>query len=417
MKCIFILSRKGSGVKMVVCPRCGVKPPVEKEFCETCGAFLLMEDEVPGSNEGKELPLICPRCQDYRPKGNYCKKCGSLLMRGTPSQATPIISFEKKWIKKRSKEWQRLACERKTLENCLKNLETQKDKISTDACQLMLNSYQERLKELSSLHQGLEEELGSIQKRVLEEIEVLENELKPIQKRLEEFQLLHREAGITKSDFLREKRDLKDKIQWKSKRLKGFREMLSLLPPPMAGPSSPHGLNVLLARPIPMLVGGCLLILVIWGGYGLRQLIFPSEQTISSGGSAPSPTLSSSEKSKPAPKDKEVENIQSLFEKVRQANLQQNIDLFMACFSQDFVDKEKKKSEALKTWNHFNYLTLSFDIKRQKISGDMADIQLEWFIRSSEKKGGKLEENRILLSAILKKENGAWKIFEIRPAS
>lgn len=404
--------------KMIVCPRCGLQHLVKKEFCETCGAFLLMEDEAPGPNEGKEeLPLICPRCQDYRPKGNYCKKCGSLLMRGTPSRESRLISFEKKWVRKRSKEWQRLVNEKKTIENCLKSLETQKEKVSGDVCQLMVNHYQERLKELSCLHQDLEKELGSVQKRVLEEIEILENELKPIQKRLEEFRLLHQEAGITKSDFLKEKRDLQNKIQWRSKRLDMSRELLSLLPQPMAGPHPPKGFRVFFSRPIPFLIAGGLLFFTLLGGYALHQSIFPSEPILSEGSPTATPTLSSSEKPKPAPKDKDVEPIHSLFEKVRQANLQQNIDLFMTCFSQDFVDKEKKKSEALKTWNHFQYHTLSFDIKKQSIAGDTADIQLEWFVKSSEKRSGKLEENRILLSAILKKENGSWKIFEIRPAN
>ncbi len=403
---------------MFVCPRCGLNHPAGKEFCEKCGAFLLMENENLSPNESQEeIALMCPRCQDYRQKGKYCKICGSLLMRGTPLRESRRISLEKKWVRKRSKEWQKLANEKKTLETCLKNLETKKEKISGDVCQLMVNHYQERLKELSSLHQDLEEELADVQRRVLEEVEVLESELKPIQKRLEEFRLLHQEAGITKSDFLKEKRDLQNKIQWRSKRLNMSRELLSLFPQPMASPYTPKGVRRVFSQPIPLLVACGFLILTVLGGYALHQSLFPSEQVISEVRPAPIPARSSSDQQKPTPKEKEIEQIRSLFEKVRQANLQQNIDLFMACFSQDFVDKEKKKSEALKTWTHYHYLNLSFDIKKQSIAGDTADIQLEWFIKSSEKKGGKLEENRILLSAILKKEHGAWKIFEIRPAS
>jgi hypothetical protein len=49
------------------------------------------------------------------------------------------------------------------------------------------------------------------------------------------------------------------------------------------------------------------------------------------------------------------------------------------------------------------------------ISGETADIRLEWLIRSSEKVGGKLQENRVTLDTKLRKENGRWKIQEIKP--
>ncbi len=402
---------------MVVCPRCGLKHPIAKEFCEKCGAFLLMDEEdVPVRGGEEEISWMCPRCQAYRPKGNYCKKCGSLLMQGTPSQASHIISLEKRWVRKRSKEWQKLAKEKNTLEMCLRNLKNQ-EKISSDVCHLMVSQYQERLKELSSLHQEILDELNAVQRRVSEEIQMLENELKPIQKRLEEFQVLLKEGGMTRSDFLREQSDLKKKIRWRIKRLKRCRQILMILPLPVPGISAPKGLHAILVQPTVWMIAAGFFILVLLGGFFLHQSVVQPKQVAFEESSLSSPTPSSLKRSQPTLKDKEIENIRSLFEKVRQANLQQNIDLFMTCFSHDFVDREKKKNEALKTWSHFTYLTLSFDIKKQKISGDTADIQLEWFVRSSEKKGGKLEENRIPLNAVLRKENGSWKIVEIRPLS
>jgi ketosteroid isomerase-like protein len=118
-----------------------------------------------------------------------------------------------------------------------------------------------------------------------------------------------------------------------------------------------------------------------------------------------------------ATEESEAEKIRSLFENIKQANLKKNIDLFMSCYSRDFTDREGKRLDALDTWGFFNYLDLSYDLKKQTISGDTAHVRLEWLIRIIKKTGGKQEERRTLLDATLKKEDGHWKIKEIKAIS
>ena len=115
--------------------------------------------------------------------------------------------------------------------------------------------------------------------------------------------------------------------------------------------------------------------------------------------------------------NEEAKKIGSVFEDFRRANLQKNIDLFMSCFSGDFDDTEQKRKDTLKMWEMFTYYDLSYDLRKQKIVGDAADVQLEWVSKTSERASGKFRNDRTLLDVTLKRERDAWKIKEIRPVS
>ncbi len=133
------------------------------------------------------------------------------------------------------------------------------------------------------------------------------------------------------------------------------------------------------------------------------------------------PPVSPSPEAKPSPSPgteaQEIEKIKSLLENIRQANLQKNIDLFMSCYAQDFKDREGRRLATLENWKNFDYLELSYDLKSHSISGDTANARVEWFILTSSKRGGQSQENKALLDVTFKKEDGSWKIKEIRPVS
>lgn len=402
---------------MVICPQCGMTHETGEEFCRKCRSFLLTDEEDYFPKVEKlETPLLCPICQDLYQKGNYCKKCGSPLREGMESPKKDRQSLKIKWIKNRSKEWLRLLKEKRELEICLKNLETERNKISNDMFILLSDRYQERLKELLTLHQEIEVELDSVRRRGIEEIDLLEEELTPLRKRVEELQLVNKQAGITKDDFQKERKEVSRRLQTRVRHLKKWRQFLSLLPREMREGVVLQAGNPILSRPVPLLMIGSFIILLGAGGYFLHQWYFRPDRLIAKEMVHPLSTPSSAHSPQTVPSNHEIEKIKSLFETVKQANLKQNIDLFMTCFSRDFANREKKRTEALKTWNQFHYVHLSYDLKKKMIAGNTAGIQLEWLVRSSEKVSGKLEESRILLDTILKKEDGGWKIQEVKSA-
>jgi len=113
----------------------------------------------------------------------------------------------------------------------------------------------------------------------------------------------------------------------------------------------------------------------------------------------------------------EKESIKTLLENIRQANLKENIDLFLSCYSSAFKDREGKKKETLETWGNFDYVSLSYDLKSHSVSGDIAHARVEWQLRFSPKSGGAPQESKTVLDVTLKKENDVWKIREVKALS
>lgn len=112
----------------------------------------------------------------------------------------------------------------------------------------------------------------------------------------------------------------------------------------------------------------------------------------------------------------ELEKIKSLLENIRQANLQKDIDLFISCYASDFKDRDGKKKATLDNWKKFDYLDLSYDLKNPLISGDTAKAKVEWLIKTSSKAGGQPQEIKTTMEVTLKKEEGGWKIKEVKQA-
>ncbi len=125
--------------------------------------------------------------------------------------------------------------------------------------------------------------------------------------------------------------------------------------------------------------------------------------------SSPTPSASG------AAEIQELEDIRNLLENVRQGNLLKNIELFMACYSPSFKDREGKKRETLKTWGNFNYRDLSYDLKDYVISGGIAHARVEWRISFSPKAGGPSQESQTVLEVKFEKREDGWKIAEVKP--
>lgn len=112
----------------------------------------------------------------------------------------------------------------------------------------------------------------------------------------------------------------------------------------------------------------------------------------------------------------EIGKIKGLLENIRQANLQKNIDLFISCYATDFKDREGKKKATLAYWKKFDYLDLSYNLKNPSISSDTAKARVEWLIKISPKTGSQPQESKTILDVTLKKEEGGWKIKEVKQA-
>jgi hypothetical protein len=160
-----------------------------------------------------------------------------------------------------------------------------------------------------------------------------------------------------------------------------------------------------------------LVLFVILFGLTTSQHVGSTSSGLSSSlyDSPPSNLLTSFFDPDPATESNESQKIGFLFECIRQANLQKDIDLFMSCFSRDFVGAEAKRKDTLKMWDTFNYFDLTYEFKRQTIKRNIADVRLEWIVAASEKLGGKPYNATMVLDVVLKREDGGWKIMAIKP--
>jgi uncharacterized membrane protein YvbJ len=160
-------------------------------------------------------------------------------------------------------------------------------------------------------------------------------------------------------------------------------------------------------RPLLLITTSIVILLIIIGGYSLWQRSPQPSKPV------PHPLQSQP----PLIEDKEADKIQSLFETIKQANLKKNIDLFMSCYSLDFKDRKRKRLDTLEIWENFLYLDLTYDLKEQTVYGNTATIKVEWLMKITQKGSRNPEVNRTLLEVILRREEGRWKITEIKPIS
>jgi ketosteroid isomerase-like protein len=222
---------------------------------------------------------------------------------------------------------------------------------------------------------------------------------------------------MTKGDFSREKSEMTREIESRERSLVKYRRIISILPSKLGGRMVSHRVAGNFFQPFPLMVAGGIFMLVVALGYFLWLKPSSSSTPLSKEIASPSAGTPSTQGQSPVSKTEEAEKIRALFENIRQANLKKNIGLFMSCYSHDFEDKEGKRLAVLETWENFNYQDLSYHLKRQTITGDTADVRVEWLIRTSPKAGGQSQDTRTVLNVTLSREEGNWKIKAIRSAS
>ena len=169
--------------------------------------------------------------------------------------------------------------------------------------------------------------------------------------------------------------------------------------------------------PLPLAVAGVIIVIAV---VAYLSTMGPEPSASTSGDPVVlSPAVSSSPPVNPSPQgeEPEIEKIKALLDNIQKANLQKNIDLFMSCYALDFKDREEKKRSTIENWKNFNYTDLSYNVKNQTVSGDTASIEVEWLTKISQNKDSQPRENRTVIDASLKKEDGSWRIKETRTAS
>ena len=406
----------------MICQRCHIEYDESKRFCRNCGSPLSATKQ-PSSEDGSHPPTVervrivrmCPRCHLRFEVGNYCRICGFSLKQELISSDRDRI--DNRLIKRLSSEWSRLRKKKSELETCLGKLEQQRDAFSKETFNPIFQRYQVQMESLSSRLKEIAAEFEPFRAKMSKEIGLLEEETGVIQKRFEEIRSLHRLGAITHTDYFAEKKGIRDEMRSRTRRLKQCRKTISLLTGPFEEGSVSPTMGKILLRPEFSSITAAILILF---AVGVHLLATKNVKTSHSQGSMKvSDTKPSVRAQLPVmlPEAREGEKIKSLFETIRRANLEKKIDLFMSCYAADFKGRREKRLATVDTWNNFDYLNLSYDLKSVAVTSQTAQVRVEWRIGVSPKDGGTLEKTTSLLDVTLKKEDGHWKIGDIKRVS
>jgi len=428
---------------MPLCPTCQSEYGEGTQFCRQCGSPLGARDASPQASERFDFPdrgkarttFLCPKCRVHYGRGTFCRKCGARLTEETISPemeegslpvAAPSMERtesplpDREHIKQLAEQESELGQEKKKFESLIADLEDQRGTLPEGLFRAKFEGYHAKLEEVSSRCDQVDTELKAIGDKALDEIDRLTKGLGPIHQRLDELASLHRSGSIQENELIQERSELENKIKEGEKEIKGYQQLVSLLPYRQGEVVGPPERGRSFLRPLLLAAGG-LVIVVAVAGYlvwpsssDMIKELFPSRSVMTK--DLPTRTLqASSPAPSPAPTQEEIAKIRSLLETIKQANLTKDIDLFISCYATDFNGRDGKKQSTLETWRNLNFVALSYDLQQPVISGNTATARIEWSMKTSDSKGGPLEEDRTVLDVTLKKEKGDWMIKEVKP--
>jgi hypothetical protein len=464
---------------MLICTSCNIKYREDKKYCHFCGNPLVKEEdvpEVPKDKPGEEISEarpICPNCKISYEFGSSCIQCGSALVsqittqtredhkiasgpelevksfrESTPQTPTPSKNEPEIGTGPQVEEepFQRQENQESLIKVTRKNLICPNCKILYERGDSCIRCGSALLTQIPSHSTSQPENLGLTSTQVTpispSKDSGLSDLSKPQVDRLgvniekEAFPEMIGQESAAIEEIHKEEPEV---VHTRGKAKEEFTQSQLSEPPPikkLTGDSRRLFLGA---------VG--ILVIIVAGGYFIWLIyshlitkrpepgvsvsreeisqihpdssvsthpeVFPSEQEKAI--SLPTPSSLPHSSKTPSNGTQEIENMKKLLENIRQANIKKNIDLFISCYAADFKDREGKKRTTLIHWQDFDYLNLSYELKRPSISGDMAKARVEWLMKISPKIGGQPQESRTILDVTLKKEEGGWKIKEVKP--
>jgi hypothetical protein len=427
---------------MVVCPKCHGQEEEGKKFCGSCGNPLSGADSGPnqeslGSKQEEKAQggLICPNCKRVYEWGTFCATCGATLGTQPSSPTDPGDSQPSSQTEAVPEPSPSTEVESPTIEGLESDPfvieETPRKRLVCPSCKII---YEGRdtcvrcgaiLVEHSPSPPQKQEPPPAPEKEQAEtedkeetvglELDRIEEGLRPSP--------LHESLpdpvpGPPPLSLSQDKTDEDlDRLPGK-KTAEGRTERKVIVP-------RKKKINL---RRLP-LEALSILILVIAGGYLLwsfyshviakkpkaaSSLSKTSGEPVKTEALTPGPAVASSDPlpsvQSPPAESQEIEEIKSLLETIRKANLEKDIDLFMSCYGPEFKGREGKRKDVLETWKNFNYLDLSFNLTKESVAGATAQARVEWVSKTSSTKRGTPQESRSLLDVSFQKEENKWRI-------
>jgi hypothetical protein len=186
-------------------------------------------------------------------------------------------------------------------------------------------------------------------------------------------------------------------------------------PPPPSPAPAPAGMpswliSLLAASGIIIII---LLILLFTRGTSLPPAPAPKAEAPAPAPAAPAPGAPAAPAPQPAPPAAPslTEQLQNVLAALREAQLQKNIVQFMSVYSLTYPNLDDKRTNILKSWEHYDYTNLVFTVdKVQPLDPDNAIAWVTWYIDTRNRRTQELSSNTQTYQVRFVKELGHWRI-------
>jgi hypothetical protein len=119
--------------------------------------------------------------------------------------------------------------------------------------------------------------------------------------------------------------------------------------------------------------------------------------------------------SPPSPLISEQEDMINLLGKIRQAQLQKDIHLFMEAYSPDFPESGQKRETMLAIWKKYTYLNSQFKLTDlQQETPNKALGKVIWDIKAQDQENGSIRSITKAYQVTFSKKSGKWLIQNLK---
>lgn len=136
--------------------------------------------------------------------------------------------------------------------------------------------------------------------------------------------------------------------------------------------------------------------------------------TSSAPSSAPSPAQPAAPAGTPlpsAPTASLPEQVQVLFNTLREAQLKKDLTLLLSCYSPSFPGLAEKRQQTQKAWEEYTFTNMFYFLDEVTPQGpDQAKVRVTWELQAQPRTGGETLTATQVFQVELKREGSAWKI-------
>lgn len=105
------------------------------------------------------------------------------------------------------------------------------------------------------------------------------------------------------------------------------------------------------------------------------------------------------------------EQVQALFNTLREAQLKKDLTLLMGCYSPSFPGLAEKRQQVQKAWEEYSFTNMFYFLDEVTPQGpDQAKVRVTWELQAQPRSGVETLTATQVFQVELRREGGAWKI-------